>query len=258
MSLLGHVALVTGASRGIGRAISLHLAREGAAIGVNYRNSEAEAFALVQEILSSGGRAAALRADIGDSAQIAAMFKALEASLGEPDILINNAGKLARGDLNDFDLAQMESMRRTNVDGLILVTRAVSAGMKRRGWGRIVNLASIAAHGTTMPGTTFYAATKAAVVLLTRRFAMELGPYGITVNAIAPGFIRTDMVMVGRTEEEARALVESVAQRAMVRRVGDPADIAHAVAFLVSPEAGFVTAQVLTVDGGRMDYMSHP
>ena len=190
MSLLGHVALVTGASRGIGRAISLRLARDGAAVGVNYRQSEAEALALVKEIETSGGRAMALRADIGDQAQVEAMLTALGSSLGPPDILINNAGMLARGDLNDFDISQMERMRRTNVDGLILVTRAVSAGMKRMGWGRIVNLASIAAHGTTMPGTTFYAATKAAVVVLTRRFAMELGPSGVTVNAIAPGFIQ--------------------------------------------------------------------
>ena len=258
MSLNGHVALVTGASRGIGRAISLRLAEEGAAVGVNYRHSEAEALSLVREIEGAGGRSIALRADIGDQAQVAAMLAAIGSSLGPPDILINNAGMLARGDLEDFDLSQMEWMRRTNVDGLILVTRAVSAGMKRARWGRIVNLASIAAHGTTMPATTFYAATKAAVIVLTRRFAMELGPFGVTVNAIAPGFIRTDMVMVGRSQEEARALTESVAQRAMVRRVGEPADIAHAAAFLVSPYSGFITAQVLTVDGGRMDYMSHP
>ena len=137
-------------------------------------------------------------------------------------------------------------------------TQAVLDGMKQMGFGRIVNLASIAAHGTAFTGTTFYAATKAAVCLLTRRFAMDLGPLGITVNAIAPGFILTDMVHQGRSEEETRFLIEKMSAVAMMRRVGRPEDIAEAVAFLASPDSGFITAQVLTVDGGRMDYIAHP
>jgi 3-oxoacyl-[acyl-carrier protein] reductase len=152
----------------------------------------------------------------------------------------------------------MERMRRTNVDGLIHVTRAVVPGMKERRYGRIVNLTSIAAHGTTLPGSTFYAATKAAVITLTRRFAMELGSYGITVNAVAPGFILTDMVKEGRSEQEYIDLLKTVSERSMVGRAGQPEDIAHAVAFLAAPESGFITAQVLTVDGGRMDYIGHP
>jgi 3-oxoacyl-[acyl-carrier protein] reductase len=130
--------------------------------------------------------------------------------------------------------------------------------MKERRYGRIVNLTSIAAQGTSLSGSTFYAATKAAVSILTRRFAMELGPFGITVNAVAPGFILTDMVKEGRTEQEYNELIKSIAQKAMVGRVGDPADIAHAVAFLAAPESEFITAQILTVDGGRMDYIGHP
>jgi 3-oxoacyl-[acyl-carrier protein] reductase len=149
-------------------------------------------------------------------------------------------------------------MLQTNLEGIIHTTQAVVDGMKRRGYGRIINLTSIAAHGTAMAGTTFYAATKAAVSLLTRRFALELGPHGITVNALAPGFIMTDMVSAGRTADEIEELVRSVSAKTMTRRVGRPEEIAHAAAFLASSEAGFITAQVITVDGGRMDYIVHP
>lgn len=152
----------------------------------------------------------------------------------------------------------MNAMRGTNVDGLVMVTRAVLPGMKATGSGRIINLTSIAAHGTSMPGTTFYAATKAAVSVLTRRFAMDLGPHGITVNAIAPGFIMTDMVARGRTPEDAEKLFSSVRERTMVRRLGTPEDVANAASFLASDQAGFITGQILTVDGGRMDYITHP
>jgi 3-oxoacyl-[acyl-carrier protein] reductase len=171
------------------------------------------------------------------------------------DILVNNAGLHRPGDLFDFEYSQMVPMRRTNVDGLYHVTRAVIDGMKSRGFGRIVNIASIAAYGTRVKGTTFYAATKAAVIALTRRFAMELGPYGITVNAIAPGFIATKMAVGSRTPEQLRAFEEDLAKVTMMRRSGRPEDIAQAAAFLVSPESSFVTAQILTVDGGRMDYI---
>ena len=249
--LAGRNALVTGASRGIGRAIAVRLARDGARVGVNFRTNAEMAESLVREI---GERAVALQADVAEPEQVRAMLD----SFGPVDILVNNAGMSLRGDLADFDFSLMDRMRRTNVDGLVHVTRGVVEGMKQRGFGRIVNLTSIAAAGTTMPGTTFYAATKAAVSTLTRRFAMELGPYGITVNAIAPGFILTDMVQGGRTPEQYRAIVDSLAARTMVRRAGQPEDLANAVAFLVSPEAGFLTAQVITVDGGRMDYIAHP
>jgi 3-oxoacyl-[acyl-carrier protein] reductase len=253
-SLSGKTALVTGASRGLGRAIALRLAEDGAAVAVNYRERGAEAEAVAGQIRSRGGKALATQAHVADRAQVAAMAERVERELGAVDILVNNAGVMRPGDLGDFDWSQMESMRATNVDGLVNVTRAFVEGMKSRQFGRIVNLTSIAGTGTAMPGTTFYAATKAAVSVITRRFAMELGPYGITVNAVAPGFILTDMAKTGRQEAD----FARIAEKAMVGRVGQPEDIANAAAFLCAVESSFITAQILTVDGGRMDYIGHP
>jgi NAD(P)-dependent dehydrogenase (short-subunit alcohol dehydrogenase family) len=258
MSLKDRTALVTGGSRGIGSAICLRLAREGAAVAVNYRERRREAEEIAEEITSDGGRAFAIQADVSDRAAVGEMVRVVASELGPVDILVNNAGLFRRGDLDDFDPSALEAMRRTNVDGLVSATVAVAEGMKARHWGRVVNLSSISAHGTTMAGTTFYAATKAAVAVLTRRFALELGPSGITVNAVAPGFIVTDMVYADRPPEEVEQLLAGIAAKSMVGRTGRPEDIANAVAFLVSEEASFITAQILTVDGGRTDYICHP
>lgn len=257
MELAGQTALVTGASRGLGRAIARRLAQQGAAVGVNYLSSADDAASLVEQ-LGGAGRALALRADVGDPAQVERMLAHITAELGPISILVNNAGLAYRATLESFDPSGMERMRRTNVDGLIHVTGRVVPGMKERRYGRIVNITSIAGHGTSLPGNAFYAATKAAVSMLTRRFAMELGPHGITVNAVAPGFILTGMVKEGRTEREYREIVKRIGDLSMLGRPGVPEDIAHAVAFLASPHASFITAQILTVDGGRMDYISHP
>jgi 3-oxoacyl-[acyl-carrier protein] reductase len=254
MSLTGKTALVTGASRGLGRAIALRLAREGAAVAVNYRDRGTEAEAVAEEIRARGAKAITVRADVADASQVRSMLEHTALDLGPVDILVNNAGVMRRGDLADFDWSQMEGMRAVNVDGLVNVTRGVVDGMKQRKFGRIVNLTSVAGFGTAMAGTTFYAATKAAVSVMTRRFAMDLGPHGVTVNAVAPGFILTDMARDGRDSAD----IAKVAEKAMVRRVGQPEDIAHAVAFLCAPESGFITGQILTVDGGRMDYIGHP
>lgn len=254
MSLSGKIALVTGASRGLGRAIALRLAQEGAAVAVNYRERAAEAESVAQEIRSKGGKAIALQAHVADATQVRSMVERASRDLGPVDILVNNAGVMRRGDLGDFEWSQMEGMRATNVDGLVNVTRAVIEGMKQRKFGRIVNLTSVAAFGTSMSGTTFYAATKAAVSVMTRRFAMDLGPHGVTVNAVAPGFILTDMARDGRNSDD----IAKVAEKAMVKRVGQPEDVAHAVAFLCAPKSSFITGQILTVDGGRMDYIGHP
>lgn len=258
MGLKDRTALVTGGSRGIGSAICLRLAREGAAVAINYRERRRDAEELAEEISSEGGRAIAVQADVSNRKTVEEMVRSVASELGPVDILVNNAGLFHRADLAEFDPSAFEAMRRTNVDGVVNATLAVAEGMKARRWGRIVNLTSISAHGTTMAGTTFYAATKAAVAILTRRFALDLGPFGITVNAVSPGYIVTEMAYAGRTEAEVEHLLADTATKAMVRRTGRPEDVAAAVAFLVSEDAGFITAQILTVDGGRTDYICHP
>jgi 3-oxoacyl-[acyl-carrier protein] reductase len=257
MAWTGQVAIVTGASRGIGRAIACRLATHGAAVCVNYATRKDEAGAVVAEIAGAGGQAIAVQADVADAGAVARMTARAEAELGPVSILINNAGVSVTGTLETYDPVAMERMRRINVDGVIHTIRAVAAGMRQRGYGRIINIASNAAIGTALPGSTFYAATKAEVLILTRRFAMELGRSGITVNAVAPGWIVTDMARAGCSDEEFEARVRMVSERAMVGRTGQPDDLANAVAFLAAPESGFVTAQVITVDGGRMDYIGH-
>jgi 3-oxoacyl-[acyl-carrier protein] reductase len=257
MTDAGKVAIVTGGSRGIGQAISRRLAARGVAVCVNYTAQAAPADALVAEIAASGGRAIAVAADVADAGAVQAMLRRVEAELGPVGILVNNAGVSAPATLDTYDEAALDRMRRVNVNGVIHTVRAVMEGMKARGYGRIVNIASNAAIGTALPGTTFYGATKAEVLILTKRFAMELGRSGITVNAVAPGWIVTDMARRGATEEAFAARVASMRERTMVGRVGAPEDIAAAVDFLTREDAGFMTAQVLTVDGGRMDYIGH-
>jgi 3-oxoacyl-[acyl-carrier protein] reductase len=180
-----------------------------------------------------------------------------EKELGPVTILVNNAGVSWRGTLDTYDPEQATRMRQVNVEGLIHAIRAVVGGMRARRYGRIVNISSSAAIGTSLPGNAFYAATKAEVAILTKRFAMELGPHNITVNAVAPGFVRTDMTQRGRGADDWQATEESFAAKAMMGRIGEPDDIANAVVFLASPGSGWITAQMLTVDGGRMDYIGH-
>ena len=250
----GQVALVTGASRGIGAAIARRLAALGASVAVNFSVRRAEAEALAAEL---GPRAMVVGADVGDAAAVARMVAAVTAALGPISVLVNNAGIAVPGTLDTYDADAMARMRRVNADGVIHCVRAVAPGMAERGYGRIVNVASNAAIGTALTGTTFYAASKAEVLALTRRFAFELGAKGITVNAVAPGWIVTDMARGGMSEPAFAERVKGMAGRTMVGRVGAPEDIANAVGFLAGPEAGFVTGQTLVVDGGRVDYIGH-
>ncbi len=256
-SLEGKTALVTGGSRGIGRATAVQLAREGAAVVVNYHRRAAAADAVVQEIRSSGGRALAFGADVGGRAAVEEMFEHCQRELGPIEILVNNAGLFVAGDLSSYNEDGFDQMWQINVKGIVHCTAAAVDSMKVSGFGRVINLSSIAAQGTAFAGTTFYAATKAAVLALTRRFALELGPHGICVNAVSPGLVSTDMPFEGKSREEIEKTIRTVSERTMLRRVGAPEEIASLICFLASPEASFITAQILTADGGRMDFLTH-
>ena len=257
-SWTNQVALVTGGARGLGRATVQRLAALGAAVAINYTTKPDTAEALAAEIRAAGGRAIAVGADVADATAVDVMAARTEAELGPITILVNNAGIIWAATLDTWEPQGFARLRAVNVDGTIHATRAVMQGMKARGYGRIVNISSVASFGTTgFPGNHFYASTKAEVNILTRRFALELGRHGITVNAVAPGFTRTDMTEGGKTEVEWREIEAGFARVAMTGRVGEPDDIANAVAFLAAPDSGWITAQVLTVDGGRMDYIGH-
>lgn len=257
MTWSGQVALVTGGARGIGRAIARRLAREGVAICVNYLSRQDAADDLCAELRASGADAIAVAADVADDAAVEAMVDRVDMDLGPITILVNNAGVSHQATLDTYDQAALTSMRQVNADGVIHTTRAVMRGMRQRSYGRIVNIASNAGIGTSLPGNAFYAASKAEVLVLTRRFAMELGPHGVTVNAVAPGFVETEMSRRNRSKAEWEAATHRIAALTMMGRVGAPDDVANAVAFLAAPDSGWITAQVLTVDGGRMDYIAH-
>ena len=240
----GRIALITGASRGIGRATALELAAAGAAIGVNYRSDEAGAAAVVGEIEAAGGRALALQADVANPEEAAALVARCEDELGELDALVCNAGitrdnLIARITPEDFD-----AVIATNLGGTFHVCQAAARRMLRRRRGSIVTMSSIVGiHGNA--GQTNYSASKAGLVGLTKSLAKEIGSRGVRVNCIAPGYISTELTDV--LPEGAR---EALLGSTPLGRLGEPEDVARCVRFLVSDASGFVTGAVLAVDGG--------
>jgi len=244
IDLSGKVALVTGASRGIGRAIALALSAAGAKVAVNYRESEAAAHAVVQEIERGGGMALTWRADVGAVAQVEAMVEGVTSRFGPMDILVNNAGVIRDNLLLQMKEEDWKAVLHTNLWGVYHCCQAAVKGMLLKRWGRIINVSSVRAE-IGGKGQSNYAASKGAINAFTHSLAAELGPKGITVNAIAPGLIATDM------SQGLLPLAEGfVRERIALRRPGKPEEVAAIAVFLASEAAGYITGQVITVDGG--------
>ncbi|WP_250452971.1 SDR family oxidoreductase [Caballeronia sp. ATUFL_M2_KS44] len=237
------VAIVTGASRGIGAAIARRLAREGFAVAVNYASSAKEADALVEELRASGGAAIAVKADVANAGDVRHLFDTVEAELGKVDALINNAGVLKAAPLADTSDALYDQTFGINVRGTFNTLREASSRMNAG--GRIVNFSSTTL-ALNMPGYAIYNATKAAVEAFTHVFAKELRGRNITVNAVAPGPVATSLFLDGKTDEQ----IASFAKMPPLERLGQPDDIASVVAFLVGADGAWVNGQVLRANGG--------
>ncbi len=238
------IAVVTGASRGIGRAIALALAAEGCRVAVCWHTHEEEAEQVCREIAAMGGAAAPFRAQVQSEDSVVCLFSAVCGALGAPAILVNNAGIAAQRLFTDVTAAEWDEMMAVHVRGAFLCCRAALPHMIRQKWGRIINIASMwgqVGASCEVP----YSTAKAALIGLTKALAKEEGPSGVTVNCIAPGVVDTDM-MAGFSAQDREALCEETP----LCRLGTPQDIAAAAAFLASEQAGFVTGQVLGVNGG--------
>lgn len=244
--LQGKVALVTGASRGIGRAIALELARQGAKVAVNYAGSEAKANEVVEEIKNMGGEAFAIQADVSDAKAVEQMVKAVLERFERIDILVNNAGITRDNLLMRMKEEEWDDVININLKGVFNCTKAVARPMMKQRYGRIVNIASIVGVMGN-PGQANYVAAKAGVIGLTKTAARELASRNITVNAVAPGFITTDMTE--RLSEEIKA---EMLKQIPLARFGEPEDVAKVVSFLVSDAASYMTGQTLHVDGGMV------
>jgi 3-oxoacyl-[acyl-carrier protein] reductase len=245
MRLQGKVALVTGGSRGIGRAIARAFAAEGAKVAIVYRGSKEAAESLVHELKLNGGTALAVQTDVTDPAATQHCVEHVEKELGPVDILVNNAGVIHDDLFVRLEPAQWDEVLRTNLGGTYNFCRAVAYGMMRRRAGRVINVSSIAAEHVNQ-GQTNYAASKGAINSFTRALAVELASRNVTVNAIAPGFIETDMSAAIRNK--AGDLLEK--KMIPMKRIGKPEDVAAVAVFLACAESAYITGQVLTVDGG--------
>jgi 3-oxoacyl-[acyl-carrier protein] reductase len=243
--LQDRVAIVTGGSRGIGRAVVTALAAEGAKVALVYRGSKEAADATVQAVSQAGGTAAAHQVDVTDRKAVQECAEAVEKQWGPVNILVNNAGVIHDDLFVRLEPEQWDKVLATNLGGTYNFCRAVAYGMMRQRKGRIINVSSVAADHVNM-GQTNYAASKGAVNSFTRALAVELAGRGVTVNAVAPGFIETDMSAAVRNK--AGDLIEK--KYIPMKRIGAPEDIARVVVFLASDDAAYMTGQVLTVDGG--------
>ena len=244
MDFTGKVALVTGSSSGIGAAIAKELAAGGARVALNYRGNQAGADETAAAICEAGGDCAEFQADVSDFDEAAALVKAIESKLGKVAILVNNAGTTRDTLFLSMKPDVWSTVMRTNLDSLYNVTKAVLRGMIRQRWGRIINISSVVGL-VGQAGQTNYAASKAGIIGLSKSLAREVGSRGITVNVVAPGFVPTALTDVLSDEQKEHTIASTP-----LGRFGEPEEIAWAVAFLASERSGFITGQVLCVDGG--------
>ncbi|MDT3723801.1 SDR family oxidoreductase [Streptomyces sp. DSM 41972] len=241
----GRVAVVTGGSRGIGRAVSLQLARDGLAVVVNYTRDAASAEETVKAITADGGQAIAVRADVADEHAVAALFDRAEQEFGGVDVVVNAAGRLVLSPVADLDLSALDEMHRTNIRGAFVV--AQQAARRLRSGGSFLGV-STSVVGTQFPGYGAYVASKAAVESITLILARELRGRDITVNTVAPGPTATDLFLDGKTPEE----IDRLAKTPPLERLGTPEDIARVAAFLTGPAGHWVNGQVLRANGGMV------
>lgn len=245
MLLAEKIAIVTGASRGIGRAIALDLAAHGAKVVVNYRSNAEAAEAVVAEIEAQGGTAVAIQADVSNFDSAQTLAKTAQDTFGQIDILVNNAGTTQDTLLMMMKEAQWDQVLDTNLKSVFNCCKAVARPMvRRKKGGRIINITSVSGI-VGLPGQTNYSASKAGMIGFTKALAKELGSRQITVNAVAPGFIPTDL-----TADLPEDLVNWAIQNTPLGRLGDPTEVAHMVTFLASDKASFITGEVIRVDGG--------
>lgn len=242
--LSGRVALITGGSRGIGRSIALSLAAHGADIAINYSRSRAEAEQVKSEVEKAGAKAIAVRADVTVPEDVERMVKETLDGLGRLDVLVNNAGANRDTLLLRMSLADWDDVMNLNLRAVFLCTKAVLRPMMRERFGRIINIGSVSGQAGNI-GQANYAAAKSGLIGFTRAVAREMGSRNITSNLVNPGLVITEL-----TKDVRQEVVEAVEQRLMIQRLGKPEDVAACVVFLASPEAGYVTGQVLAVDGG--------
>ena len=244
--LAGKVALVTGASRGIGKAIALALAKEGCDIIVVARDERGLQL-VAQEIEAMGRKAVPVRANVASLDEVKRVFDLVLEKFGRLDILVNNAGVIKRGTIEDHKDEDWELVMAVNLKGTYYCSREAAKIMKSQGWGRIINISSVAGKIGDIASAPSYGPSKAAVNALTKSLARELAPYGITVNAVAPHAIETEMTAEW-PEEKRRAMIAQIP----IGRLGRPEEVAAAVVFLASPEASFITGEILDVNGGYL------